>query len=182
MRRLWAVFRSAGLPQVSAQRSSDDVALSAKAHDLGGPDTVQARILLVEDVQFNQVLISTVLKKAGADVAIADNGLVACEMVEKAENGGHPFDLVLMDMQMPVLDGYQASRRLRAAGCSLPIIALTAHAMEGDREKCIEAGCTEYLTKPLDRRLLLQLCRRLTEPEPEAPLPKSDSSAERRAS
>ena len=144
------------------------------------------RVLVVEDVRINQVLISTMLKKAGAAVEIASDGLQGCEAVERAEAEGRPFALVLMDMQMPVMDGYEATRFLRAKGQRLPIVALTAHAMADDRSKCLAAGCTDYLTKPLDRHALLALCRRLTEsagahgdveaPPPALPSPATDPS------
>jgi signal transduction histidine kinase/CheY-like chemotaxis protein/HPt (histidine-containing phosphotransfer) domain-containing protein len=111
---------------------------------------LNGRILLAEDGLDNQRLISTHLRKAGAEVTIAPNGQVALDLVEH-----EPFDLILMDMQMPVLDGYGSASKMRKLGYTMPIIALTAHAMADDRAKCINAGCTEYLSKPVDREKLL---------------------------
>jgi len=113
------------------------------------------RILYVEDGKDNQRLVSVILSKAGARVELADHGGIGVERALNAQMSGQPFDVILMDMQMPEMDGYTATRRLREAGFTLPIIALTAHAMVGDREKCIEAGCTEYQTKPIDRAKLV---------------------------
>ncbi|MFT5463100.1 MAG: two-component system sensor histidine kinase/response regulator [Planctomycetota bacterium] len=135
-------------------------AQEAKLEDLDGL-CLTGNILLVEDVRFNQILMSAMLRKAGASVALAEHGERGCRLLEESIHCGEPYDLVLMDMQMPVMDGYEASRRSRAMGYTGPIVALTAHAMEGDRERCLEAGCTAYATKPVDRRGLLATCQRL---------------------
>ncbi|MEX0745918.1 MAG: CHASE3 domain-containing protein [Phycisphaeraceae bacterium] len=118
--------------------------------------TLRGRILLVDDGLDNRQLLSVYLRQAGAEVALAENGQTGAEKALAALGDDKPYDLVLMDMQMPVLDGYAATARLRARGYERPIIALTAHAMAEDRIKCLNAGCTDYLTKPIRRRPLLE--------------------------
>ncbi|WP_339731591.1 response regulator [uncultured Gimesia sp.] len=108
-------------------------------------------VLLVDDGKTNRDLISLVLRNAHATVTCAENGEEALLEYERDE-----FDLILMDMQMPLMDGYTATRTLRSRGCSLPIIALTANAMRGDRDKCLSAGCSDFLTKPISIDSLLQ--------------------------
>jgi len=114
------------------------------------------RILLAEDGPDNQRLISFVLKKAGASVTVVENGQLAVDAAMKALEDSTPFHLILMDMQMPVLDGYGATALLRAKDYGGIVIALTAHAMESDRNKCIQAGCDGYSTKPIEKNELFR--------------------------
>jgi len=121
---------------------------------------LRGHVLLAEDGPDNQRLISLILRKAGLKVDIAENGELALHMVARSEIDGQPYDLVLMDIQMPRLDGFQATAELRRRGWSRPIVALTANAMTGDREKCLAAGCDDYTTKPVNRAELLGIVAR----------------------
>jgi len=107
------------------------------------------RLLLAEDNKVNQMLAVALLRKRGYDVTVADNGHEAVELVKRGD-----FDLVLMDVQMPKMDGFEATAAIRdwetSSGGRLPIIAVTAHAMEGDRELCLDAGMDDYVSKPID--------------------------------
>ncbi|MEX2186074.1 MAG: response regulator, partial [Pirellulales bacterium] len=113
------------------------------------------QILLCEDGRDNQRLIVHLLEKASAAVTVCDDGQAGVVAALDAWRRGDPFDLILMDMSMPVMDGYAATQKLRGAGYGGSIVALTAHAMSTDRKKCIEAGCDDYMTKPLDRQIFL---------------------------
>ena len=126
---------------------------------------LNCRVLIAEDGPDNQRIISFILKKAGAEVTAAENGQVALDCVQVAQDEGNPFDVILMDMQMPVKDGYDATKTLRANGYSKPIIALTAHAMAEDRQKCLDAGCDDYMTKPIDRVMLVELVAQYAQTE-----------------
>jgi signal transduction histidine kinase/ActR/RegA family two-component response regulator len=115
------------------------------------------RILLAEDGLDNQRLIAHVLRTAGADVTIVENGKLAYEAGVKAITEKCEYDVILMDMQMPELDGYGATSKLRGRGYRGPIIALTAHAMASDRAKCLDVGCNDYATKPIEKKKLLEM-------------------------
>lgn len=145
-----------------ASRSAEDQPRSVPTHattPLG-----RRKILLVEDGPDNQALIAFHLRKAGAEVSIADNGRIALELLTQDGTMSGPlelgcrFDLIITDMQMPELDGYQLAAMLRQKGWERPIIALTAHAMSGDQAKCLDAGCDSYATKPIQKDVLLRTC------------------------
>lgn len=115
-------------------------------------------VLLAEDGPDNQRLFTHWLTRAGATVTTVCDGRAAADALLDTRAGRKPFHLVLMDMQMPVMDGYEATRVVRAAGISVPVLALTAHASGGDREKCLAAGCNGYLAKPVHRERFIENC------------------------
>jgi CheY-like chemotaxis protein len=114
---------------------------------------MMTKILLVEDNEMNRDMLSRRLKRKGFEVAIAVDGAAALEAVIREEP-----KLILMDLSLPIMDGWEATQRLKAdpTTADIPIIALTAHAMSGDREKAIEAGCDDYDTKPINLKRLLE--------------------------
>ena len=131
-----------------------------------------ARVLVTDDTPANRQLVGLVLRKAGLEVDEAENGAQAIEKV--AENN---YDLLLMDMQMPVMDGFTATRKLREAGITLPIFALTANVMQADRDRCEQAGCTGFLTKPIDIDKLLQSLSEILPVDESAPSERTCSPA-----
>lgn len=139
-------------PRIASDAPADE------AHPLAG-----RRILFVEDGPDNRRLVCFHLQRAGASVETAENGRQGHAAAVAAARAGRPFDVIFMDMQMPEMDGYTATSLLRSQGYRGPIVALTAHAMSGDRERCLRAGCDDYLSKPIDREALIAAARRWLE-------------------
>lgn len=156
----------AGLPGAALASRGREIAAAKPAARVAGP--LAGRILLAEDGRDNQAVVTLFLRHAGLATTVAENGRVACEMARAARDAGAPFDVILMDMQMPELDGYGATARLRAEGFGVPIIALTAHAMAEDRARCLAAGCSDYMSKPIRREeLIAAVARHLAAVAPE---------------
>lgn len=120
-------------------------------------ELIGLKVLLVEDGRDNQTLFRHILTRAGAKVTIADNGKIGSDLALSTSGTDAAFDVILMDMQMPVMDGYTASRWLRDRNYKGPIVALTAHATERERERTLAAGCTTFASKPIDRASLIRL-------------------------
>ena len=157
---------------VSTGKPSPDVTASITGASSNAPAPAAAhrvlagvRVLVVEDGLDNQRLIQFHLRRTGAEVVVVENGrcaveaLTGCGTVDGRLLESPPVDLIVTDMQMPEMDGYTAVRLLRTKGCLLPIVALTAHAMLGDEEACLAAGCDTYSSKPVDRDRLVIACR-----------------------
>ena len=146
-------------PLEGVARFQPDPVLAMRVHngtDLQEVPSLEGiRVLLAEDGPDNQRLIALHLTRAGAEVELAEDGQVAIDLATTGT-----FDVVLMDMQMPRLDGYMATRRLRARGYAVPIVALTAHAMDEHRRRALTAGCDDYQTKPIQRASLLTCVHR----------------------
>jgi CheY-like chemotaxis protein len=109
------------------------------------------RLLLVDDSADNQRLFERILTSVGAKVDVAENGVVAIARAQSAD-----YNLIIMDIRMPMMDGYEATRRIRAQGYTAPILALTAHANPGEEERCRVAGCSGFYLKPINRASLIQ--------------------------
>ena len=149
--------------RIPAERAVESAAAPAAAVERDRASQLSGRVLLAEDCPDSRRLLVHLLERFGLEVKIAENGVRALERVRAARSDGTPFDLVLMDMQMPEMDGYEATRRLRSEGFPGRIVALTAHAMDGSRETCLAAGCDEFLTKPVDRARLRSVIARQLE-------------------
>ena len=151
------------------KRTSSSRSLPATPEEEPVPVTnLSGRVLVAEDTADVRHWLCGILRKTGLGVEAAENGEAAYDMALAARELGQEFNVILMDMQMPVLSGYEATRKLRERGYQGIIIALTSHAMEGDREECIRAGCDSYAVKPIDRvELVTRLASYLKLPEPE---------------
>jgi two-component system, sensor histidine kinase len=134
-----------------AAASCSDILPSPKPPGPPAAEHASGRILVVEDGETNRKVIELILRRAKLEVVTAENGKLGVDAAM-----AEPFDLILMDMQMPVMDGYTAARTLRENGLALPIIALTAHALAGDEQKCLAAGCSGFMTKPIHAASLLR--------------------------
>jgi len=121
--------------------------------------TVDCRVLLVEDCADSRRLIAFLLRMAGAQVTVVNDGQSAIEESATDTASGSGFDLILMDMQLPFVDGYEAVQVLRGDGYSGPIVALTANAMRGQRERCLAVGCTDFLLKPIAQKQTVELVK-----------------------
>lgn len=121
-------------------------------------DLQNLKVLVIEDGDINRKLLNLLLKRAGASVTIAENGQIGVEYTTQKL-----FDVILMDMQMPIMDGYTATAKIREFQIDTPIVALTAHAMVGDAQQCYDAGCNEYLSKPIEEELLYKTIRRVVD-------------------
>lgn len=117
--------------------------------------SLRGRILLAEDGRDNRILVQRLLARTELELDLAEDGAVALEMVQRAQHERRPYEVLLTDIQMPRMDGLELTRRLRADGFTLPIVALTAHAMPMHREQCFEAGCSGFAIKPIDPAELL---------------------------
>ena len=132
----------------------------------GTRPTGTLRVLLVEDNPVNQHVVRTMLERCACAVEVAGNGRQAVDLVVRE---GRPFDLVLMDCQMPELDGFEATREIREAGSTLPIVALTANATPADKAACIDAGMDDFASKPIRLGALRELLNRHGTPETAGP-------------
>jgi CheY-like chemotaxis protein/anti-sigma regulatory factor (Ser/Thr protein kinase) len=137
------------LPDESAANETSPGGIAKASSAIRAAGSQRGRILLVDDAPGVRFVVVELLKQLGLDVDVAGDGKTGCEMVINSSAEGRPYDLVLMDLEMPVRNGLDAARRLRQWGWRGPLVALTANALAGDRERCLAAGCDDYLSKPV---------------------------------
>jgi CheY-like chemotaxis protein len=154
---LYAHDFSSNLPPMNSHPTSETRWSVSNLNRIRNVNLTGVRILLAEDSPDNQKLFTRILASAGASVDIAENGAVA---VDKCNGPGSAYDAIIMDVRMPTMDGYEATRLIRAYGYTGPILALTAHATPGEEERCRAAGCSEFHLKPIDRLTLLSAVER----------------------
>ncbi|MFN5944309.1 MAG: ATP-binding protein [Phycisphaerae bacterium] len=147
--------RTGDVTHVTTLTAMPDVNTNAQTSSTSDAPALHCRVLLAEDAVDNQRLMSFLLRKAGAQVELAETGVQARDAAREAFVKGRPFAVVLMDVEMPEMDGLTATRELRATGYTLPIVALTAHALASEQEKARQAGCDDYLTKPVNKQQLI---------------------------
>ena len=145
---------------------------------VGRVATFTGRVLVVEDNPVNRKLLCKLLERRGLEVELAKDGLEGFEMADASERSGRPYDLVLLDMHMPVQDGYTTARQLKGEGYGRPVVALTASAMAEDRRRCLDAGCDDYLPKPVDASDLNGILARYLAPSSAAPAHQPLSASE----
>lgn len=120
-------------------------------NDLSYIDLSNKETLVVEDLMSNYLLLETVLENLGTHITWAQNGAEAVDFIKKKK-----FDVILMDLKMPIMDGFTATKKIKEMNIDTPIIAVTAYVFDSDREKAIEAGCTDYISKPIDKDELIE--------------------------
>jgi CheY-like chemotaxis protein len=147
------------LPRTRAKVSAEGIVPASSS-----AQTLHGRVLLAEDGPDNQRIIGALLRKVGLEVDVAENGRIACEKAMTSKSQGASYDAILMDVQMPEMDGRAAAKRLRECGWNGPVIALTALATQEDHRKCLAAGCNDCIVKPVDRATLVSTVARHLSP------------------
>jgi signal transduction histidine kinase/ActR/RegA family two-component response regulator len=166
----FTIMIKAGIADGNIELMNEKATMTEKSKEaIFAPNALEGHVLLAEDIPENQKLITKYLMRTGLTVDIADNGQIALEMADRVK-----YDMILMDIQMPVMDGLEATRRLRDKGVYIPIVCITANAMREDKQRCLEAGADEYFTKPIDlHRLYSALTHylKLNDSDPDANQP-----------
>lgn len=156
-------YRAVESSSANAETLAEADPVSQQVEDYNAIQFNGLRLLIAEDNPDNQEVFLHMLKPHGLAIDIVNNGREAVDRLEANIEARTPYDLVLMDMQMPILDGYEATREIRFRGHSIPIIALTAYAMEEDKQRCLDIGCSDFQSKPVLRRDLLHAISRTIE-------------------